>query len=274
MNALQSDVPRLVAETPSFIVAYKPASMHCAPLRPDEGGTLLDWCVGGYPEVAMVRGRKPIEGGLLHRLDRETAGLVLFARTQEAYESLAAQQEKGLFVKEYRAECVPAGAPRLPGFPPIPDATARCCRGLADPEADHPFEPFSIESAFRHFGPGRIAVRPVLEIKEGGKRKSALDRGEYYATELISFVPSGGKAEGRKTVSIAVGLRRGFRHQVRCHLAWIGFPLVGDVLYGYAGSPDGALGLRAESLAFLDPTTGAPLRYTISSSGILHKGSA
>jgi 23S rRNA pseudouridine1911/1915/1917 synthase len=266
MNTPQPDVPRLAAETAAFIVAYKPASMHCAPLRQDEGGTLLDWCVKEYPEVAMVRGRKPIEGGLLHRLDRETAGLVLFARTQEAYDSLADQQDRGLFTKEYRARCVMnTGTPLPSGFPPIPADIVQDRRNLIDPDENHPFKPFAIESAFRHYGPGRTAVRPVLDIQEGGKRKSALDKGGFYATELLSFVQSEGKAEGGSAVSIAVGLRRGFRHQVRCHLAWIGFPLVGDALYGYAGDPEDVLGLSAESLSFLDPATGEPLRYAISS---------
>jgi 23S rRNA-/tRNA-specific pseudouridylate synthase len=86
--------PEIAAETRSFIVAYKPPRMHSAPLRENKDGsvdgtqsagvqsdgtqsdgTLLDVVAGMYPEVRSVRGWKPIEGGLVHRLDYDTRGL-------------------------------------------------------------------------------------------------------------------------------------------------------------------------------------------------------
>jgi 23S rRNA pseudouridine1911/1915/1917 synthase len=208
--------------------------MHSVPLKKTFSAekTLLDWCAERFPEVRSVRGTLPWEGGMLHRLDYETQGLALFAKTQRAFDALTAQQETGRFVKEYAA----AGAPaeRLAGFPPDPP----------------PPEARVIESGFRAFGPGRQAVRPVL------------GSGRSYITEIRFF-----KAEtlGR---FFRLRLFRGFRHQIRCHLAWLGFPILNDSLYG--GRRDGSdiLALQAEAIAFFDPSSGAPCRYRIPNKGL------
>ena len=64
--------------------------------------------VGNKPEIrpvgqrireAQVRGKKEIEAGLLHRLDTDTRGLVLFAKDQAVYDFLAARQEAGQMIK-------------------------------------------------------------------------------------------------------------------------------------------------------------------------------
>ena len=258
--------PSIVAEEHDFIVVFKPRGMHSSPLEEEERGTLLAWCAERYPEVLAPRGRKAVEGGLLHRLDKETEGLVVVARSQIFYDALAAQQEAGTFVKDYRALCVDrssaaaAGAaesfPPLPGFPPRPR--------LGPP-------PFVVSSAFRPFGPGRKAVRPVAAsadaARAGGdprpararRLEVALDRGEPYRTEILAMERSG---DGR--VECLVRLRRGFRHQIRCHLAWLGFPIIGDALYGGVESP--SLRLSAVAVAFLDPVSREIRRYGCSSS--------
>jgi 23S rRNA pseudouridine1911/1915/1917 synthase len=59
-----------------------------------------------------------------------------------------------------------------------------------------------------------------------------------------------------------LSLARGFRHQLRCHLAWIGLPIRGDALYGGGGT--GPLALKAQGLAFFDPLDGRPRDFTLS----------
>jgi 23S rRNA pseudouridine1911/1915/1917 synthase len=51
-------------------------------------------------------------------------------------------------------------------------------------------------------------------------------------------------------------ISRGFRHQIRCHLAWLGFPLLGDLLYGGPPGDSPGLALLAEEISFPDPLTG------------------
>jgi 23S rRNA pseudouridine1911/1915/1917 synthase len=252
--------PFIVAEERDYIVIFKPSGMHGAPLTDSESGTLLAWCAERFPDVLAVAGRKAIEGGLLHRLDRETEGLVVLARNQAFYDSLTLQQIEGLFLKEYLAMCIKRDTSvegeNLPGFPTAPTIASM---------------PFVLESAFRPFGPGRRAVRPVVMDRPGGieypsspgrrERDVALDQDVPYRTELLELAEIG---DGR--VRIRARLARGFRHQIRCHLTWIGLPIMGDRLYGWDGAHSDVLSLSAVAVSFLDPVSRLPLRYEFCSS--------
>jgi 23S rRNA pseudouridine1911/1915/1917 synthase len=99
----------IVHVTPLWIVAYKAAGIHSVPLvsalensfvnndkaHKNENPTLLDFCAAQFPEIKLISGKKPVEGGLLHRLDFETQGLVLIARTDGAYKFLSDEQAAG-----------------------------------------------------------------------------------------------------------------------------------------------------------------------------------
>jgi 23S rRNA pseudouridine1911/1915/1917 synthase len=108
-----------------------------------------------------------------------------------------------------------------------------------------------IESSFRPYGKGRKEVRPL----SSGRTAGALYRTELKLLEGYGAFSGKVYSEGRL---FRVILRRGFRHQIRCHLAWIGRPLLNDRLYG--GEDDGGfLALKANALYFNDPVTGKPL---------------
>ena len=223
--------PRIVTETPSYLIAYKPPRMHTAPLQPGEENNLLAWIALRFPEVLRIKGRKDIEGGLIHRLDYETQGLVLCARTKDAMKILLAQQEKGEIGKEYEAVCCKKNNALLPGFPPLPAGfeMQKCIPGCVSE-----CESTIIESAFRPYGKGRKAVRPLLT----GNAKHKM--GELYRTEILSCTEMGGKC------FFKICIRKGFRHQIRCHLAWIGRPILNDSLYSSGDS--GFLALRATGI--------------------------
>jgi 23S rRNA pseudouridine1911/1915/1917 synthase len=87
---------------PGMVLCDKPAGQPTAPLRPDERGTLVNALVARYPEMRGV-GFGPLEPGLLNRLDNETSGLVLAARSREAWNAVHAQLERGEVVKHYLA---------------------------------------------------------------------------------------------------------------------------------------------------------------------------
>jgi 23S rRNA pseudouridine1911/1915/1917 synthase len=120
-----------------------------------------------------------------------------------------------------------------------------------------------IESYFRPYGPGKKLVRPV--INDGKKHKEiAMDKGGFYKTEITGI-------DGNV---FTMRIRRGFRHQIRCHLCWIGFPILNDPLYNQMynqvsvnnQSPtklDQNLVLRAHALFFTDPSSGKQQEYRI-----------
>jgi 23S rRNA pseudouridine1911/1915/1917 synthase len=237
-------LPVICHETEDFAIVFKPPRMHCAPLKKDgnENETLLDWYAKIFPPIMELSGRKEGEGGLLHRLDFETQGLVLFAKNQQSLENLLNQQKQGKLIKEYSAIC--QKSEQLPdGFEaytsPQPAAA-----------------PMVIESYFRPYGPGRKQVRPVTKEKLKGK-EVAKDEDTYYKTEIINIERT--QADNREELyHFTVRLRRGFRHQIRCHLAWVGFPVLNDPLYG-KGEASGFLALRATGLFFDDPKSGKPV---------------
>ena len=259
--------PCVIRETARWAVVYKPPHLPTAPLRADERQTLVYWflhraeagatgyaddtqdpfaeygqCIqeapsGNKPKMpaagqrireAQVRGKKSIEAGLLHRLDTDTRGLVLFAKDQAVYDFLAARQEAGQMIKTYCAFAEPC----------LPDAAVHRIA--------------VVESQFRNFGPGAKMVAPVFP----GSRQYKKD-GRLYTTvvEAVDILPS------LPLIRVRCRLSRGYRHQVRAHLASIGLPIVGDPLYApqKAETVRGAenrgvsLQLYAVSLEFPDP---------------------
>lgn len=243
--------PRIIAEYASYLVVYKPPLMHSAPLRVNETQNLFSWCAKRFPQIRTVHGKKEIEGGLLHRLDRDTRGLILIARTQNAYDALAEQQEAGFFEKEYRALCFPQKDSPT-GFPANPLYSEQDKKNIQLPVIS-----FTLESAFRSYGPGQKSVRPVVDMERGKGKGAALDQNMPYRTEISSY-----RSLDDGSTEFHILLRRGFRHQIRSHLAWIGYPILGDTLYG--GKEADILQLYAEKLRFKDPENGSNVEYCYS----------
>ena len=60
-----------------------------------------------------------------------------------------------------------------------------------------------------------------------------------------------------------IKITKGFRHQIRSHLAWIGMPIINDELYGGIHHGKGILALRASSISFNDPASEKKCTYSI-----------
>jgi 23S rRNA pseudouridine1911/1915/1917 synthase len=89
-------------EDPRLLALDKPAGQPSHPLRPGETGTLANALVARFPECAAV-GRDVREGGLVHRLDRGTSGVILAARDMEAYQAARRAFAAGEVAKSYLA---------------------------------------------------------------------------------------------------------------------------------------------------------------------------
>ena len=222
---------KILHSTRDFVVAVKKAGVHSAPLKADDTDSALALIAQDFPQVLTVQGKKEVEGGLIHRIDYDTAGLLLFALNQNFYNHIMACQEDGLFKKGYFARCHHESrcTELLGGFPPLPVSL--------DFSAHH--QACSVESGFRAFGPGRKMVRPItVQSGKFSQRKaqgSKQGSGPVYSTELSITKTD------EKSFVVEASITKGYRHQVRCHLAWCNLPILADPLYNPIIKPSESL---------------------------------
>lgn len=87
---------------PEFVVIDKPAGIPSVALRHTETGTVANFLLAHFPEMAQVGSRR-LDAGLLHRLDTKTSGVMVAARTLSAYAGLQAQFRQRTITKNYLA---------------------------------------------------------------------------------------------------------------------------------------------------------------------------
>jgi len=220
------------SEEDPFIIADKPAGLPSAPLFEGDD-SLLTRLLKSFPILLNVGGRKAVEHGLIHRIDTQTTGLVLLATSQVFYDKMLLLQKEGLFKKTYTAHCdfMPDCGEILQAFPPKPE--------LSGP----------VESYFRPYGPKGSQVRPVtVDCGPAALKKAAP---VLYRTEI---------SIDEKNMAQA-SIRAGYRHQVRCHLAWCGYPVKGDSVYNPNFKEGEKMEFYASSLSFPHPLTGEQLIF-------------
>ena len=146
-------LPILYADA-AMLVVNKPGLMPCHPLRAGERDTVINAVVAQYPETAFDSG-KPLEGGLVHRLDNGTSGALMIARTPAALSTLRAALRIGAIRREYHA--LVAGNLAAPVE-------------ITIPIAHHPKNPRKMITASAHDGParGRPAATTVIPIRRQG----------------------------------------------------------------------------------------------------------
>lgn len=244
------------AETPDYLVLLKGAGIPSAPLK---GGkrSAFEAAADKFPEICSVKGKNDFEGGLVHRIDNDTSGLLLIARTQRFYDLTQAAQNAGAFVKTYTAYCAPQPS-KTGDIPSGANAFLKgktCKRIPAFRETENPY---TIESRFRPLGEKGAMVKPVFEgeatradVKKAGDTvyyttvtsltpflnaalKKNLDFPDisYIQPDVIQNIQSDFKSSGLQVVRACCSITAGFRHQVRSHLAATGYPVIGDKLYG------------------------------------------
>ncbi|WP_154382172.1 RluA family pseudouridine synthase [Duganella guangzhouensis] len=209
----------IVFEDEHLIVVNKPAGLVVHPGAGNWSGTLLNGLLHHCPQLAGVP-----RAGIVHRLDKDTSGLMVVGKTLAAQTDLVRQLAARTVKREYFA--LVWGTPRISGT--IDAAMGR-----------HP----------------RERVKMAVSTAMGSKPAIT-----HY--ELIS---SGKLGEGRPVSLVQCRLETGRTHQIRVHMQSIGFPLVGDTVYGKQHLADyfPRQALQARRLGLVHPATGEACEWLV-----------
>ncbi len=103
------DEPKIIYEDEDFIAVNKSAGLLTHPTEKSDEPTLVDWLIEKYPEIKKVgdfqidSGQANLRPGIVHRLDKDTSGVLLVARNQKAFEFLKEQFKNRKIKKKYVA---------------------------------------------------------------------------------------------------------------------------------------------------------------------------
>lgn len=252
---------KVIFEDEWVMVVSKPSGMVVNRSDTNREGTLQDE-LSGYFKLGSSLGIGD-RAGIVHRLDRETSGLLVVAKTQKAYENLQAQFKSREVTKEYLA-LVHGKVGQTEGS--IEVRVARIGK-------------------FGRFGVvrGRPSYTKVTEGKEARTDYKVIDS-YIFKTELFDKIlnPTSPDQDDRKVTKsrinylkqnareysfLSVFPKTGRTHQIRVHLKHIGHPVVSDLIYG----PNklirfdllwcSRLFLHASKLEFAHPKTGKSITF-------------
>ena len=215
LEAVPQNIPLdVVYEDGDVIVVNKPVGMVVHPAAGHPDGTLVNALLYHCGNsLSGINGT--LRPGIVHRIDRDTSGLIIAAKNDLAHQSLADQLQDHSLYREYEAVCV--------GNLKEDNATINA------PINRHPSD------------------RKKMAVDHNGVRHAVT-----HYTVLARF-PGYTHVQCR--------LETGRTHQIRVHMASIGHPLLGDVVYGAKKPYPGLAGqcLHARKLTFTHPRTGVAM---------------
>jgi 23S rRNA pseudouridine1911/1915/1917 synthase len=226
LEAQPENIPlKIVFEDEHMLVIDKPAGMVTHPGAGVPGGTLVNavlfHCGSSLSSIGGV-----IRPGIVHRLDKDTSGLIMVAKTDLAHNSLSQQLQVKSARRSYTAIC--EGAPKQ--------------------------EEGTIET---YIGRHPVRRKEMAVLKEGAGGRLAVTH--YKIIKRFS-----------KFCLAGLELETGRTHQIRVHMAHLGAPVAGDLVYNTKSSGNaqwrqkqGLEGhaLHAHKLALIHPATGLLLEF-------------
>jgi 23S rRNA pseudouridine1911/1915/1917 synthase len=204
-----ADVPlNILFEDEETLILNKPAGIIVHPRPGMNAVTLINAVRARYPEVREIddSGR----GGIVHRLDRDTSGVIALAKSEAAQFALKQQWRDRETLKRYLA----------------------VVEGFVDP-------PHGVIEAPLGADPNDQRRRAVVE--DGQSARSEFEVLEQFDDEAAL---------------VTVRIHTGRTHQIRVHMAAIGYPVLGDHMYGHASELIDRQALHARLLGLTLPSTG------------------
>ncbi|MBU1289696.1 RluA family pseudouridine synthase [Patescibacteria group bacterium] len=182
---------KIIYENDDFLVLEKPADLTVHPVKPEQKNTLADLIVARYPEIKGV-GEDPLRPGIVHRLDKDTSGLMVVAKNNQSFNYLKKQFQDRKVEKEYLALVVGK----------IKDKKGTITKSISQSKKDH-------------------KKRSALLGEKSKPAWTEYEVLEYYKQyTLVKAMPKTGRT-----------------HQIRIHLASIGYPIAGDKQYKFKRQP-------------------------------------
>lgn len=223
LEAAAEDIPiDIVYEDAELLVVDKPAGMVVHPAPGNYSGTLVNALMHHCgDQLSSING--VIRPGIVHRIDKDTSGLLMVAKTDRAHAGLAAQLEEHSINRIYKAIVLD---------------------NIREDDG-------TVDAAIGRDPKNRL--RNAV-LREGMPGYESAKRAVTHYKVLSRF--------GRYTL-IEAKLETGRTHQIRVHMAYIRHPLLGDELYGPAKNKAGAKRqmLHAGVLGFVHPVTGKYMEF-------------
>ena len=213
---------KIIKSTKQYIIISKEAGMVVHPGAGNKSGTLLNALLHEYPEL-----KKLPRAGIVHRLDKDTSGIMVVARNESGMQSLSEQISTRSIKRIYQA--------------------------------------FTVGKIERS---GKIEA-PIGRHPKNRQKQAIIDSGRE-AISHYKVIESFGSYS-----HVEVSLETGRTHQIRVHMNHLGFPLIGDPLYGrrrrFAKNTHQKLreiiesfprqALHAAQLSFIDPATSKEVTF-------------
>lgn len=180
--------PSILAEDSLYIALHKPPGIHCHPLDYSDKDTLLNYLVDESKFEAINVNTGQYDRGLLYRLDYETSGVVLLAKTERVYQNTRNDFQHEVKQKFYWA----------------------VVSGDFDKDGlwTHHFKATGVKGSKQ-----RVFDQETESTFQG-------------TMSVMKITENLGKS------LLLINLKTGLRHQIRAQLSHLGFPILGDELYG------------------------------------------